>query len=281
MRLIVDGLTFAEGPRWRDGELWFSDLQRWQADRAGRVLAVDESGRSRVVIDRMPGGPPSGLGWLPDGRMLVVATEGRQLLAVEPDGALTVHADLSTLASYSCNDMVVDAHGRAYVGSCDVAGLPAPAVSELIVVHPDGRAEVADPAMRFPNGSVVTVDGGTLIVAETYGEGLTAFSIGADGTLGDKRAWATVPGTYPDGICIDQEGCVWFADARGRACLRVAEGGRVLDRVETEDRVYACALGGAEGRTLFLLTGALPGRSPDTERPGRIFAHEVAVPADL
>lgn len=278
MRLLIDGLTFAEGPRWRDGQLWFSDLQRWQREQPGRVLAVNPAGVLRTVVDRLPGGPPSGLGWLPDGRLLIVATEARSLLALEPDGSLSPYADLSGLASYSCNDMVVDAHGRAYVGSCDVTGLPQPAQSELLVVHPDGRAEVADPAMRFPNGSVVSADGSTLIVAETYGEGLTAFTIAADGTLGDKRVWATVAGTFPDGICLDQQGCVWFADARGRACIRVAEGGQVMDRIETEDRVYACALGGADSRTLFLLTGNLPGRAPENARPGRIFAHDVSVP---
>jgi sugar lactone lactonase YvrE len=277
MRLVIDGLTFAEGPRWRDGQLWFSDLQRWQGDEPGRVVVVDAGGTARTVLERVPGGPPSGLGWLPDGRLLIVATESRQLLALDSDGGLSVHADLAGLASFPCNDMVVDAQGRAYVGTCDLAGMPAPALSQLIVVHPDGRAEVADPGMRFPNGSVVTPDGSTLIVAETYGEGLAAFSIGADGTLGGKRIWATVSGTYPDGICLDESGCVWFADARGRACLRVAEGGEVLERVQTEDRVFACTLGGPDGRTLFLLTGALPGQVPPTARPGRIFAHGVDV----
>jgi sugar lactone lactonase YvrE len=174
--------------------------------------------------------------------------------------------------------MVVDARGRAYVGCCDIPGMPRPAASEVVIVHPDGRVAVGDPSMRFPNGSVVTPDGRTLIVAETYGEGLTAFTIADDGTLGEKRTWATVAGTYPDGICLDEQGCVWFADARGRACLRVAEGGEVLDRVETEDRVYACTLGGPDLRTLFVLTGMLPGLAEPGSRPGRIFAHEVAVP---
>jgi sugar lactone lactonase YvrE len=278
MRLVIDGLTFAEGPRWRDGELWFSDLQRWQADEPGRVMAVDADGTARTVLEHVPGGPPSGLGWLPDGRLLVVATQSRQLLALSPDDTLSRYADLSGVASFECNDMVVDARGRAYVGCCDIPGMPRPAASEVVIAHPDGRVEVGDPSMRFPNGSVVTPDGRTLIVAETYGEGLTAFSITDDGTLGDKRAWATVAGTYPDGICLDAEGCVWFADARGRACLRVAEGGEVLERVETEDRVYACTLGGPDLRTLFVLTGILPGLAEPGSRPGRIFAHEVAVP---
>lgn len=278
MRLVIDGLTFAEGPRWRDGELWFSDMRRWQADEPGRVMAIDTTGVARTVLEHVPGGPPSGLGWLPDGRLLVVATQSRQLLAVSPDGTLNPYADLTGVTSFECNDMVVDAHGRAYVGCCDIPGLPQPATSEVAIAHPDGRVQVGDPAMRFPNGSVVTADGRTLIVAETYGEGLTAFTIAGDGTLGEKRTWATVAGTYPDGICLDAEGCVWFADARGHACLRVAEGGAVLDRVATEDRVYACALGGPDLRTLFLLTGKLPALAEPDSRPGRIFAHDVTVP---
>jgi sugar lactone lactonase YvrE len=278
MRLVIDGLTFAEGPRWRDGWLYFSDLQRWQDDRPGRVLAVDVDGTLRTVVERLPGGPPSGLGWLPDGRLLVVATESRELVTVDEDGAIEQYADLSGLTDFPLNDMVVDGRGAAYVGSCDIAGMPEPAISPLVVVHPDRRAEVGDAAMRFPNGSVVTPDGGTLIVAETYGEGLAAFTIGADGSLSGRREWARVPGTYPDGICLDAQRRVWFADARGRACVLVAEGGEVVDRVETQDRVFACTLGGPDGTTLFLLTGALPGRLPADARPGRIYAHEVSVP---
>jgi sugar lactone lactonase YvrE len=278
MRLVIDGLSFAEGPRWRDGELWFSDMQRWQADEPGRVMAITADGVARTVLEHVPGGPPSGLGWLPDGRLLVVATQSRHVLAVSRDGTLSPYADLSGLASYECNDMVVDSQGRAYVGCCDIAGMPEPATSEVLIAHPDGRVEVGDAEMRFPNGSVVTPDGRTLIVAETYGEGLTAFTIADDRTLGEKRTWATVAGTYPDGICLDADGCVWFADAGGRACVRVAEGGEVLDRVQTEDRVFACTLGGPDLRTLFLLTGRLPGRAEPGSRPGRIFAHDVAVP---
>ncbi len=279
MRLVLDGLTFPEGPRWRDGQLWFSDLE-WGRDGGGRVLRIDRGGAVHTVVPHAPGGPPSGLGWLPDGRLLMVATNGRTLQARAADGSLTEHADLSGLASYGCNDMVVDAAGRAYVGSCDLRGMPAPATSELIVVQPDGRASVADPAMRFPNGSVITPDGHTLIVAETYGECLTAFTITAEGTLTGKRIWAAMPGTFPDGICLDAEGAVWFADARGRACLRVVEGGTVTDRVETEMSCFACTLGGDDGRTLFLLTSILPTRGvPRADRPGRIYAHEVAIPA--
>ena len=199
-------------------------------------------------------------------------------MALEPDGTLTTHADLAEVASYPLNDMVSDASGRAYVGSCDAEGTPNPSASELIVVHPDGLAEVAATDMRFPNGMVITPDGDTLIVAESYGQCLTAFTIASDGTLGDKRAWTTVPGSAPDGICLDQEGCVWFADAAGNACVRVSEGGEVRDRVETDQGAYACTLGGDDGRTLFVATSAFPTSDADPARPGAIVAYEAGVP---
>lgn len=269
--VVVDGLGFPEGPRWRDGRLWFSDM-------AGRVVVVEPDGSTRTVVEDIPGGPPSGLGWLPDGRLLMVATEARSLLALEPDGTLSTHADLSGVASFGCNDMVVDAEGRAYVGCCDIAGIPQPSPSEVVVVHPDGRAEVGDAEMRFPNGSVITPDGTTLIVAETFGQCLTAFSIGADGTLGDKREWAAVPGMLPDGICLDQEGCVWFADATGNACVRVAEGGEVRGRIATDQGAFACTLGGDDGRTLFAMTSSWPIPTAVEDRKGQVVAYEVEVP---
>lgn len=276
-RVVLDGLIFPEVPRWRDGRLWFSDYQLWLPDRTGAVIVVDEGGTARTVVDQVPGGPATGLGWLPDGRLLLAAARGRSLLALEPDGSLTIHADLSGIASYPCNDMAVDAAGRAYVGSADPPPAP-PAASELLVVHPDGRVEVADSAMRYPNGVVITPDGGTLIVAESQGQCLTAFAVGGDGTLGDKRLWAAVPGMFPDGICLDQEGCVWFADAGGNACVRVAESGELRDRLETDQGVFACTLGGDDGRTLFVMTSTFPTGGAFNPRPGRIVAHEVNVP---
>jgi sugar lactone lactonase YvrE len=270
-RVVLEGLAFPEGPRWRDGLLWFSDVE------AGQVLAVDEDGKTRQVYEDLPGGPPSGLGWLPDGRLLMVATAARALVALGPDGGLSQHADLSGLASYRLNDMVVDPAGRAYVGACDLRGIPNPAESELILVRPDGRAEVADPALRFPNGTVITPDGGTLIVAETFGNRLSAYDVGADGTLSGRRVWAALPRMRPDGICLDQEGQVWFADPANNACVRVAEGGEVTDRIEADRGVFACALGGADGRTLFVLTSVFPSAGTAQTRPGQILAYDVAV----
>jgi sugar lactone lactonase YvrE len=271
-RVVLDGLMFPEGPRWRGGRLFLSDIQ------AGEVIAVDEDGRAERLVTDLPGGGPSGLGWLPDGRLLIVATRGRALYTLEPDGSRELYADLSGLASYGTNDMVVDTStGRAWVGCCDLGGMPRPAASELIVVHPDRGAAVADPALAFPNGSVLTPDGGTLIVAETFGQRLTAFRIGADGTLSDRRVWAPTPRMAPDGICLDEAGGVWFADPRNNACVRVLEGGEVTDRIEFDRGVYACTLGGADLRTLFVLTSAgLPSAETAATRPGRVEAVPVA-----
>lgn len=271
-RVVLEGLAFPEGPRWRDGLLWFSDVE------AGQVLAIDEGGARHTVIEDLPGGPPSGLGWLPDGRLLVVATAARTVLAVGPGGAVSTHADLSGLASYRCNDMVVDAAGRAYVGSCDLRGMPHPADSELILVRPDGAASIADPALRFPNGTVITSDGTTLIVAETFGRRLTAYTIGAGGALSGRRVWADLPGAMPDGICLDRDNHVWYADPRANACIRVAEGGEVTDRIDADRAVFACTLGGEDGRTLFVLTSHFPPDGTARTRPGQILAHRVAVP---
>lgn len=274
-RLVLDGLVFPEGPRWRDGRLWLCDFELWLPDRRGRVLVVDEAGTARTAVDQVPA---RGLGWLPDGRLLVVA--GRSLLAVEADGSLSEHADLSGVTSYTCNELVIDPSGRAYTGTVDTEGgaIPGPTLTELIVVQPDGRAEVADAAMHVPNGFMITPDGGTLIVAESRGQCLTAFTIAGDGGLVDKRVWAEVPGMVPDGPCLDQEGCVWFADAIGNACVRVAEGGKLKERLETDQGAYACTLGGVDGRTLFVMTSTFPSGDSFDPRPGRIVAYEVDVP---
>lgn len=269
--LLLDDLAFPEGPRWHDGRLWFSDVL------AGEVVAVGLDGRRETIVE-VPA-LPSGLGWLPDGRLLVVSVDDRRLLRLEDEG-LVEHADLHALASFGCNDMVVDAAGRAWVGACDNAGIPAPALSELLVVDPDGTARVVDAAMAFPNGAVVTPDQSTLIVAETFGARLTAFSLDGEGAATDRRVWADLGGGVPDGIALDAEGAVWYADPVANECVRVREGGEVLDRVATPQPCFACALGGPEGTTLFLLTsGSTDHVRNRAERPGRISTVDVAVPA--
>jgi sugar lactone lactonase YvrE len=270
-RVLVDGRAFLEGPRWRGDRLWFSDVP------AGEVLVTDMTGRCEVVAS-IEGGP-SGLGWLPDGTLLVARGEPAAVMAVSPAGAVRQYADLTGIARFPLNDMLVDASGRVWVGACDIPGIPTPALSQLIGIDVDRSISVIDDAMRFPNGTVVTPDGATLIVAETFGSTLAAFTIDVDGRAGAKRDWAQVPGSLPDGICLDAEGAVSFADARGRAAVRVREGGEVVDRVEVDQDCFACTLGGEDGRTLFLLTGAFgpPGEELD-KRIGRIEVVSVDVP---
>jgi len=280
--VLAEGLYFGEGPRWHEGRLWFSDFY----DHA--VKSVDDSGavRTELEIDDQP----SGLGWLPDGRLLVVAMHRRQVLRVDPDG-VKVHADLSGIATYHTNDMVVDRAGRAYVGNFGFAldeELKARGVESVIAKHPtakiarvdpDGRAYVAADDMHFPNGSVITPDGRTMIVAETLAMRLSAFDIGADGTLTNRRVWATLGMRAPDGICLDANGHVWIANAIAPECVLFAPGGEVVATVQTEQPCFACMLGGADRRTMFAMTA--PSSVADVvskSRMGSIVRAEVAAP---
>jgi sugar lactone lactonase YvrE len=243
---LIGGLGFPEGPRWHDGELWFSDF----GDRVVRAVDLDGTAREVVRVDARP----SGLGWLPDGSLLVVSMTDQRLLRITSSGA-TVHADLSAFTPTPCNDMVVDADGNAYVGymGFDLLSSPIqPKPASLILVRRDGSASVAAPDLMFPNGAVLSADGRTLIVAETFGRRLTAFDVAPDATLSRRRVFAELPERAPDGICLDQSGAIWVADAAGKACVRVTESDVVTDVIKTERGCYACALGGSDGRTLFL-----------------------------
>lgn len=283
---VADGLFFGEGPRWHEGRLVFSDFY------AHAVKAFDPAtARVSTMLELPGGGQPSGLGWLPDGRMLVVSMLDRRVLRVEPDGTLVTHADLSGLATFHTNDMVVDGQGRAYVGNFGFdldAALhehgPAWVLEHgpgtvMARVDPDGTVTTAAADLRFPNGTVITPDGATLIVAETIGSRLTAFTVGPDGSLTDRRVFAELPGVAPDGICLDAEGAVWVANALGTEVLRVAAGGAILDRVAVSQPVYACMLGGPDRRTLYALTAPSSLASVASAAPnGRIEAIEVDVP---
>ena len=241
--------AFLEGPRWHAGRLWLSDMH------AQRVYAVDESGALEAIA-RVPA-CPSGLGWLPDGRLLVVSMEDRKLLRRERDGTLVVHADLGGVATFHCNDMVVDAKGRAYVGNFgfDLHAQEKPRPAALALVQPDGAVSVAARDLAFPNGAVITPDGSTLIVGESFEGRLTAFEIdAASGALSKRRVWAQLEGAVPDGICLDAEGAIWVASPVTREVLRVHAGGRVSQRIASPRMVIACMLGGADRRTLFVLT---------------------------
>lgn len=270
--VLVDGLRFPEGPRWHDGRLWYSD----QHD--GMVRAVTPAGAQEDVLS-VPEGP-SGLGWDPEGRMLVVSMRDRRLLRADGDRVETV-ADLSHLAPFHCNDMVVDAVGRAYVGNFgfDLDARETPRSTVLALVHPDGRAEVAAEEMRFPNGTVITPDGGTLVIGESMAGCLTAFTVGEGGRLSDRRLWAQLAGAVPDGICLDAEGAIWSACPLTGRVLRVREGGEVLDTVAVDRRgAYACMLGGPDRTTLFVCTADHSDPAKTGDRRGAIEVCEVDVP---
>lgn len=280
VEVVADGFCFLEGPRWRDGLLYLSDFY------AHRVLTVDPAGTVRTVCE-VPT-QPSGLGWTPDGDLLIVSMLDQCLLRLDRGGTLGVVADLSSWAGGVTNDMIVDRRGRAYVGNVGdrSRGFVAPAV--LARVDPDGTVTAAADGLYAPNGAVFSADGTTLVIAETEANRLTAFDVAADGTLGGRRAWAVLGsdgGTgkpvEPDGLALDSDGAIWVGDANGHGVLRVAEGGTVLDAIDTGDlSVYAVALGGADGHTLYLCA-APPGHPFDPERRplGVLMSVQVAVPA--
>jgi sugar lactone lactonase YvrE len=273
MDVIVDGLTFPEAPRWHDGRLWFSDFY------SHRVLAVDLSGYVDTVVE-VPQ-RPSGLGWTPDGGLLVVSMLDRSLLRVD-DGKTRVVADLSALATGPCNDMVVDGKGRAYVGNFGFDRHKGEAARTTCIarVDPDGHVSRAADDLSFPNGTVITPDGTTLIVAETLAHRLTAFDVAADGALSKRRLFAQLgEECFPDGICLDADGAVWVADARRPRVLRVLDGGGIERTVATGDRfAFACMLGGDDRQTLYVCTNTGSGPAMAEKRDGRIEAVKVDVP---
>lgn len=282
LRPFAQNLVFPEAPRWHAGALWCSDIL------AGQVLRFDAQGQAQVVLQGVA--RVSGLGWLPDGRMLAVAGHQRQVLRQEGD-QWQLHADLSALVPAPCNDMVVDAQGRAYVGNWgfQYEEGEAPRATVLVCVQPHGQAKVVADGLLFPNGCVVTPDGATLVVAETFAGQLTAFSIDAQGDLSGRRVWAAPPRIQPDGICLDAEGAIWLASPPQGEVLRVLPDGEVTHRVQAPADPLACVLGGPQGRTLFIMSTALftrvDGRRRFTPaaqllamRCGRIDTLEVAVP---
>jgi sugar lactone lactonase YvrE len=279
---LISGLYFGEGPRWHDGKLWFSDFFDFA------VKTVDLDGKVDVVV-KVPA-RPSGLGWMPDGTMLVVSMTDRSLLRFDGH-ELAVHADLSQIATFHCNDMVVDSIGRAYVGNfgfdldtAEVSGT----LDEVLANHdgatmarvdPDGSVHAAADGLMFPNGTVITPDGRTMIVAESFANRLTAFDIAADGSLSNRRVWADLGRRVPDGICLDAAGAVWVANPTINECFRVAEGGNILDVIDTDNRCFACMLGGPEQRTLFMLTSQYSlAHEAAAQRTGNILITEVSVP---
>jgi sugar lactone lactonase YvrE len=270
-RALLSGLVMGETPRWHDNRLWCSDLG------AREVLAVDPAGQSEVVVH---GVASLGLGFLPDGRLLIVSMRDGLLLRREPDGSLVTHADLTSISRHPWNDLVVDGRGIAYVNNIGFdfpSGAFAPGL--LAMVTPDGTAHQVAEGFAFPNGMVVTPDNATLIVAESYGARLTAFDIAADGSLSNRRVWADLDGAHPDGICLDADHAVWYADVPARRCVRVREGGAVLRTIELDRGCFACALGGRDRRTLFMMAAEFSNAaSVAGTRTGQVLTAEAPAP---
>ncbi|MCW3066648.1 MAG: gluconolaconase [Solirubrobacterales bacterium] len=274
-QILKTGLVIGESPRWHEDRLWFSN---WGAQE---VIALDLDGTSEVVT-RVPTTIPFSIDWLPDGRLLVVSGPERLLLRREPDGSLVTHADITGLSDYSWNEIVVDGRGNAYVNG---AGFDLMAGGEVrpgivAVLAPDGSARQVADGVEFPNGMAVTPDNSTLIVAESYGRRLTAFDIGADAGLSNRRVWANLGDGVPDGICIDAEGAVWYGDVPNRRCQRVREGGEVLQTIPLDRGGFACMLGGADGRTLFMLAAEWNGPANMFDGPptGQVLTARAPAP---
>lgn len=285
LRTLAHSIYFGEGPRWRGGRLWFSDFY------AHRVCSVDLAGTLRTELELE--GRPSGLGWMPDGSLLVVRMELRQLWRRWPDGRFACHADLAAYSEFLCNDLVVDGQGRAYVGNfgfdldAEIHARGAESVladhptTVLALVQPDGSVSDAAPGERFsfPNGMVITPDGKTLILGETLAGRLTALDIGPDGTLSNRRAWAPTWPAIPDGIALDAEGAVWIANPLAPECRRIGAGGAVLEVIETAGLpCFACMLGGPEGKHLFMLVAPSSDAGAAASAPqGKVLVAQVDV----
>jgi sugar lactone lactonase YvrE len=272
-KVLLTGLTFAEGARWHDGRLWFSDMY------TQRVLAMDPQGRAETMAS-VPQ-RPSGLGFLPDGTPLVVSMLDRRVLAIRTGGRTEMFADLSEVTGGPCNDMVVDARGRAYVGNFGYEkwkGAPQ-RLTRIVRVDPDASVHPTGTEILFPNGMVITPDGRTLIVAETFSHRMSMYDIDDAGDLRNPRVYAEIEGCNPDGLALDAEAAVWVADPAGKRCRRVFEGGRIEREIGFRDNygAYTCALGGEDRRTLFIVTCTDSGPQMAERRDGCI----EAIPVDV
>jgi len=271
--ILMNGLAFPESPRWHDDRLFFSD---WGAHE---VIAVDLEGKSEVIA-RVPSFPMC-IDRLPDGRLLIVSANDGLLLRREPDSSLVTHADLTGLAHHAWNDIVVDGRGNAYVNNIGFdfpGGEFGPGILALVTL--DGAVRQVADGVAFPNGMVVTPDNSTLVLAESYGNRLTAFDIAADGSLSNRRLWADLQDGAPDGICLDAEGAIWYGDVPNKRCVRVREGGEMLQTIDLDRGCFACALGGADGKMLFLTANDWRGPADMTggERMGQVLTAEAPAP---
>jgi sugar lactone lactonase YvrE len=274
VQTLMTGLVFGEQPRWHEDRLWFSD---WGTQE---VIAVDLEGNDEVILQGRSF--PLCVDWLPDGRLLVVSAREGLLLRRESDGSLVTHGDLSGVSDPPPgNELVVDGRGNAYVngGGFDLMAGEEFAPGIVAMVSPDGSTRRVADGIAFPNGMVVTADGSTLIVAESYAGRLTGFDIAADGGLSNRRVWADLQDGAPDGICLDAENAVWYADVPNKRCVRVREGGEVLQTIQLDRGCFACALGGPDKRTLFMMATEWSGPAGmfDGPRTGQVLT--VQAPA--
>jgi sugar lactone lactonase YvrE len=273
---LLTGLVFPESPRWHDGRLWLAD---WGAEQ---VVAVDLDGNSEVVAH--VASFPFSIDWLPDGRLLAVSARERRLLRREADGSFAAHTELGALSRWPWNEIVVDGRGNIYVNNIGFdfpGGDFAPGI--IALVTPDGSAQQVADGVAFPNGMAVTADNSTLIVAESYGKRLSAFDISEDGTLSNRRAWAELEDGVPDGICLDAEGAVWYADVPNQNCVRIKEGGEILQTVPLDRGGFACMLGGPQGNTLFIVANYWAGTAAaalsERARAGQVVVVDAPAPA--
>jgi sugar lactone lactonase YvrE len=272
VEVLMTNVQFGEQPRWHEGRLWFSD---WGPPE---IITVDIQGDSEVVLEAPAF--PCCVDWLPDGRMLVVSAREGLLLRVEPDGSMVTYGDLKQTSDPAAgNELVVDARGNAYVngGGFDLMAGEDFAPGVIALVRPDGSATQVADGLAFPNGMHIMGDGSTLIVAESYAKRLTAFEISPDGSLSNRRVWADLGEGVPDGICVDAEDAVWYGDVPNERCVRVREGGEVLQTVELDRGCFACALGGADRQTLFMM--ATVWRGPENMFEGPRTGQVLTTPA--
>jgi sugar lactone lactonase YvrE len=271
---LMTGIAFGESPRWHDDRLWFAD---WAAQQ---LVAVDLEGRSEVIAQ--VASFPFCIDWLPDGQLLIVSAQDRALLRRESDGSLVTHVDLASLSEHPWNDIVVDGRGNAYIGNIGfdfAVGEAAPGI--LALVTADGSVRQVADGVEFPNGMVVTPDNSTLILAESYANRLTAFDIEDGGDLSNRRVWADLGDGVPDGICFDAEGAVWYADVPNKRCVRVREGGEVLQTVDLDRGCFACMLGGPDRTTLFIVAREWRGPESvaDEELTGQVLTAAAPAPS--
>ena len=273
-RILLSDLILGESPRWHDGRLWLAD---WGAHE---VLAVDLEG-TREVVARVASFPFS-IDWLPGGQLLIVSSSDRRLLRRGSDGSLMIHTDLRGLSDMPWNEIVVDGRGNTYVNNIGFDMMAGERAGPGIValVTPDGSSRRVADDVLFPNGMVVTPDNSTLILAESHDQRLTAFDIEPDGGLSRRRLWAKLDGGAPDGICLDTDGAVWFGDVPNKRCVRVREGGEVLQTIELDRGCFACMLGGADGATLFMIAAEWggPQAAADAARTGRVLTVDAPAP---